>query len=231
MTAAWCGRQVAAYRRRARAVQNEAMTGSPERAHLDSAPHGDGRRWRLCFVCTGNICRSPMAEVVLGRLARDTVTADGRELAGLLDISSAGTGGWHAGEPMDPRARAALEQRGYEDHGHRARPFRTSWFASTDLVVCMDRGHQQTLLSLARRKAGDERYDPRLVMLRGFDARAGGAVDVPDPYYGEQADFESCLSLVESGCRGLVDHLVDHLAGLDLSTGATDGSDGAVSGT
>ncbi len=148
-----------------------------------------------------------MAEVVLRRLALDTPTADGAVLADFLDVSSAGTGGWHSGEPMDARARAALERRGYVDHGHRARAFETAWFASTDLIVCLDRGHQQTLLSLARGKAGDDRHDDRLVMLRGFDSGAGGAVDVPDPYYGEDADFESCLAMVESGCRGLVDHL------------------------
>jgi protein-tyrosine phosphatase len=162
---------------------------------------------RVCFVCTGNICRSPMADVVLRHLARDAPTADGAALVDRLDICSAGTGGWHAGEPMDPRARAVLERRGYVDHGHRARPFETKWFEGTDLIVCMDRGHQQTLLSLARGKAGDERYDERLVMLRRFDRQAGGAVDVPDPYYGDDAGFEACLALVESGCRGLVDHL------------------------
>jgi protein-tyrosine phosphatase len=150
-----------------------------------------------------------MADVVLRRLAWDASTADGLVLADVLDISSAGTGGWHAGEPMDPRALAALEGRGYADHGHRARPFERVWFESTDLIVCMDRGHQQTLLSLGRGMAGDDRYDGRLVMLRRFDGRAGGAVDVPDPYYGDDADFEACLAMVESGCRGLVDHLAD----------------------
>ena len=108
---------------------------------------------------------------------------------------------------MDPRARAALEGRGYADHGHRARAFESSWFGSTDLVVCMDRGHQQTLLGLARRWAGGDHYDERPVMLRGFDRRAGGAVDVPDPYYGDERDFETCLAMIESGCAGLVDHL------------------------
>jgi protein-tyrosine phosphatase len=77
----------------------------------------------------------------------------------------------------------------------------------------MDRGHQQTLLGLARKQAGDDRFEERLVMLRGFDARAGGAVDVPDPYYGGDADFETCLDMVESGCRGLVTELVGRIAG------------------
>jgi protein-tyrosine phosphatase len=169
----------------------------------------------VCFVCTGNICRSPMADAVLRKLALAAATADGKVLADHLAISSAGTGGWHAGEPMDPRARAALERRGYADHGHRAQQFESAWFDSTDLVVCLDRGHQQTLLSLARKNAGDDRYEERLVLLRQFDTRAGGAADVPDPYYGDDGDFESCLDMVESGCRGLVAHLVGRVGAID----------------
>ena len=109
---------------------------------------------------------------------------------------------------MDPRAHDALARRGYGDHGHRARSFETGWFDGTDLVVCMDRGHQQTLASLSRGRAGDDRYLERLVLLRSFDPRAGGAVDVPDPYYGDDADFASCLDMVEAGCRGLTSYLV-----------------------
>ena len=76
----------------------------------------------------------------------------------------------------------------------------------------MDRGHRQTLASMARAKAGDYRYDDVLVMMRSFDRRAGGDPDVPDPYYGDDSDFEHCLDLVEAGCQGLVDHLVATLA-------------------
>ena len=152
-----------------------------------------------------------MGAVVLTDLAGVTPVADGSVLGEHLAVSSAGTSGWHAGEPMDHRARSALERRGYVDHGHRAQSFASSSFATTDLVVCMDRGHQQTLLGLARKQAGDDRFGERLVMLRGFDARAGGAVDVPDPYYGDDADFEACLDMVEAGCRGLVVELVGRL--------------------
>ena len=164
---------------------------------------------QVVFVCTGNICRSPMGDVVLRHLAADRMLADGSALAGGVVVSSAGTGGWHAGEPMDPRARVALERRGYTDHGHRARAFETAWLPGADLVVCMDRGHRQTLSSMARARAGDYRFDDRLVMMRSFDPRAGGDIDVPDPYYGDAADFERCLDLVEAGCRGLVAHLAN----------------------
>jgi low molecular weight protein-tyrosine phosphatase len=166
---------------------------------------------RVCFVCTGNICRSPMGDVVLRQMAGTIELTDGTTLADRLVISSAGTGGWHVGEPMDPRARSALARRGFEDHGHRARSFETQWFEHLDLVVCMDRGHQQTLVSLSRGQAGDDRHLERLVMLRSFDPLSGGAVDVPDPYYGSDADFDACLAQIERGCQGLTEYLVARL--------------------
>ena len=161
----------------------------------------------ICFVYTGNICRSPLADVVLGRMARETVLADGSLLADHIQISSAGTGPWHAGEPMDPRAAAVLDQHGYQDHGHIARQFAVSWFDHEDLIVCLARRHQQTLRSLAVGRPMED----RLVLLRSYDRGAGGAVDIPDPYYGEAADFEECLILIEAGCRGLVLELVSRI--------------------
>jgi protein-tyrosine phosphatase len=162
---------------------------------------------RLLFVCTGNICRSPMAEVVLRSLAADSALRDGSVLGDRLVISSAGTTSWHEGEPMNPRARAALEARGYVGDGHVARAFETSWLESADLVVCLDRGHRQTLAGLGRAAAGDDRHEDRLVLLRSFDEHAGGAVDVPDPYNGDEIEFEACLDMVEEGCRGLATQL------------------------
>src|SRR5664280_1479567 len=142
-------------------ITRPSMTRPPDGAIAAAAASGD--RLVVCFVCTGNICRSPMADVVFRQLAADTAMADGTTLADRLAISSAGTGGWQQGEPMDPRARAALERRGYTDHGHRAQKFEARWFETTDLVVCLDRGHQQTLLSLGRGRAGDTRFDDLLV--------------------------------------------------------------------
>jgi protein-tyrosine phosphatase len=178
------------------------------RARPDDTADG---RLAVIFVCTGNICRSPMGDAVLRHLAADRALGDGSVLGDRLAVSSAGTGGWHVGEPMDPRASAALERRGYADQGHRARAFDTRWLPGVDLVVCMDRGHRQTLVSLGRAAVGDDRYDDRLVLMRSFGPRAGGDPDVPDPYYGDDADFERCLDLVEAGCRGLVEHLAGRL--------------------
>ena len=169
--------------------------------------------FRVVLVCTGNICRSPMGDVVLRHLAAARRLDDGSTLADRLEVSSAGTGGWHAGEPMDPRARASLERRGYSDHGHLARAFESAWIDRTDLVVCMDRGHRQTLVGLARARAGDDRHDDRFVLLRSFDGHRGGDPDVPDPYYGDDQGFDACLALVEAGCAGLVEHLATRLDG------------------
>jgi protein-tyrosine phosphatase len=192
----------AAYRDGDRTVHNGSMTTSPGPV-------------RVCFVCTGNICRSPMAEVVLRSMAEGTPLPDGSRLADHLEVSSAGTGGWHRGEPMDRRARAALVQRGYTDHGHRARQFRSDWFETTDLVVCLDRGHRQALVALAPAAGGDTRFDDRVVLLRAYEPGMVEAGDVPDPYYGDQEEFELCLDLVERGCGGLVGVLVDRVAGDD----------------
>jgi protein-tyrosine phosphatase len=167
---------------------------------------------RVCFVCTGNICRSPIAEVVLRSMAADTRLEGGGTLADHLVVDSAGTGNWHAGEPMDPRARDALARAGYVDPGHRARAFEAAWFDDLDLVVSLARNHQQTLVGLARRWAGGDDLRDRLVLLRAYDRRAGGSVDVPDPYYGDESDFEACLMMVEAACGGLVAELTARVA-------------------
>jgi protein-tyrosine phosphatase len=159
--------------------------------------------YAVCFVCTGNICRSPMAEVVLRSLMDDA------GLGSAVAVSSAGTGNWHEGEPMDPRAAAALRERGYDGRAHRARPFEARWFDDLDLVVALDRRHRQTLRGLGDRRGFDT--ESRLVLLRAFDAAASGAVDIPDPYYGDDQEFSRCLDLVEAGCRGLAGPLATAL--------------------
>ncbi len=162
--------------------------------------------YRLCFVCTGNICRSPMADVVLRQLAHAITMEDGSTLAAHIEVSSAGTGPWHEGEPMDPRTHRALEDEGFHDHGHVAHQFQQRWFGELDLVVALDRRHAETLRSLARRQRDD-----RIVMLRSFDRQSGGAVDVPDPYYGGREEFASCLAMIAAACRGLATALADLL--------------------
>jgi protein-tyrosine phosphatase len=165
-------------------------------------PLGDGP-YRIVFVCTGNICRSPMAEVVTRALAASTVLADGTSLADHLDVRSAGTGPWHEGEPMHPLAQTSLARAGYPDHTHVAHQVVTADLGNIDLLVGLDRRHQQTLRSLGA--------DPgRLALLRSFDPAAGAAADVPDPYYGDAAVFDDCRDMIAAGCAGLIASLTSN---------------------
>ncbi|MFJ8635030.1 low molecular weight protein-tyrosine-phosphatase [Streptomyces sp. NPDC093568] len=149
--------------------------------------------YRVCFVCTGNICRSPMAESVF----RARVEEAG--LDGLVEVDSAGTGGWHEGDPADPRTVSVLEEHGY-DGGHTARQFQPSWFARLDLVVALDSGHLKAL----RRLAPSPEDAAKVRLLRSYDPAAGDDLDVPDPYYGGREGFEDCLEMVEAASTGLL---------------------------
>ncbi|MFD4786672.1 low molecular weight protein-tyrosine-phosphatase [Streptomyces sp. NPDC058459] len=156
--------------------------------------------YRVCFVCTGNICRSPMAESVF----RARVTEAG--LDGLVEVDSAGTGDWHEGDDADPRTVSVLDEHGYGT-GHTARRFQASWFGRLDLVIALDTGHLKALRRLART---DE--DARKVrLLRSYDPAAGADLDVPDPYYGGRDGFEECLEMVEAASTGLLDSVREHL--------------------
>lgn len=148
------------------------------------------------MVCSGNICRSPMAEAVLRtRLAAAGV--DG------VEVDSFGTGSWHVGQAADRRARKALRSAGY-DISHTARMISVDELAERDLVVAMDRGHLDALRELAHRLD----HPPPIRLLSSF-ARGwpGDDEDVPDPYYGDAADYEHVLELVEAGADGLVAYL------------------------
>lgn len=160
------------------------------------------RPYAVCLVCTGNICRSPMAAAVLTELSSSRSVTGGGTLADLLTVTSAGTGGWHAGEPMDPRARTALAARGYRDYGHVAHRLAPAELDRLDLVVALDRGHAREVRRLG---------DVPVVLLRSFDPASGDAADVPDPYYGDDAAFANCLTVVEGACQGLAAHLAGHL--------------------
>ncbi|MFI8204512.1 low molecular weight protein-tyrosine-phosphatase [Streptomyces sp. NPDC085937] len=149
--------------------------------------------YRVCFVCTGNICRSPMAESVF----RARVAEAG--LGDRVEVDSAGTGGWHEGEGADPRTVAVLRDNGY-GAGHTARQFDPSWFARLDLVVALDAGHLRAL----RRLAPTERDAAKVRLLRSYDPGAGDDLDVPDPYYGDREGFEQCLEMVEEASDGLL---------------------------
>lgn len=150
---------------------------------------------KIVFVCTGNICRSPTAEGVF----RALVHADGLESE--IFVDSAGTHGYHVGEPPDPRTVEAAALRGYDISAQRARRFQRSDFEHFDLVVAMDRGHHDELTRLAPPARGE-----RLRLFLDF-APGTGRKDVPDPYYGGPDGFEHVLDLIEAGSRGLLRHV------------------------
>ncbi|MEV5812489.1 low molecular weight protein-tyrosine-phosphatase [Streptomyces mutabilis] len=150
--------------------------------------------YRVCFVCTGNICRSPMAEAVFHARVADA------GLDGLVEAGSAGTGGWHEGENADPRTMAVLAENGY-GLDHTARQFQPSWFSRLDLVIALDAGHLRAL----RRLAPTEQDADKVRLLRSYDPAADrGDLDVPDPYYGGVEGFEECLEMVEAASDGLL---------------------------
>lgn len=149
--------------------------------------------YRVCFVCTGNICRSPMAESVF----RARVEEAG--LDGLVEVDSAGTGGWHEGDGADPRTVAVLEEHGY-DSAHTARQFQASWFSRLDLVIALDSGHLKALRRLAPTPEDAE----KVRLLRSYDPAADDDLDVPDPYYGGTEGFQTVLEMVEAASDGLL---------------------------
>ncbi|NVB83122.1 MAG: low molecular weight phosphotyrosine protein phosphatase [Kofleriaceae bacterium] len=150
---------------------------------------------RICFVCLGNICRSPTAEGVFRKLAAEA------RLESKLVIDSAGTGSWHVGELPDSRSRAVAAKRGY-DLTHRARKFTREDFDRFDLVLAMDRANYDNLMQLARGRS----LVPSIRMLREFERGAPADAEVPDPYIGE-GGFEDVLDICERACRGLLEHV------------------------
>lgn len=151
-----------------------------------------GSPYRIVLVCLGNICRSPMADVVL----RQRVAEAG--LADRVEVISAGTADWHVGKPMDRRAAASLTAAGYDATRHRAQQFESVWLEEHDLVLAMDAQNLADVLDLAVSSDVD-----RVRLFRDFDPREPGG-EVPDPYYGGDEGFEEVLRMVERTCSALV---------------------------
>lgn len=164
-------------------------------------------RYRIVVVCLGNICRSPMAAAVLS----ERITRSG--LTRAVAVESAGTGGWHVGEPADYRAAAALSRAGYPT-AHSARQFHPSWFDHADLILGMDYQNVQDLRGIAP----DEDVAARVRVMRSFDPSLmylpedDPALAIPDPYFGEHADFDDVLAMIEAAADGVLDHVLLEIA-------------------
>jgi len=150
----------------------------------------------VCFVCLGNICRSPTAEGVMRHLVREA------GLEGAIRVDSAGTGGWHAGDSPDRRACAAGRRRGIEISGA-ARQFQRSDFAEFDYVVAMDGSNYDDLAELAPNAEAKK----KLHLLRSFDPAAPAGASVPDPYYGGVEGFDEVVELCIAACRPLLERI------------------------
>lgn len=144
----------------------------------------------VCFVCSGNICRSPMAAVVFRERLRRAGLAD------QVRVTSCGIGPWHVGEPADARALATLDAHGYRGK-HIAAQVDEEHLAA-DLLLAADAGHVRDL----RRKVDDP---ARVHLLREFDPSAPAGAEVPDPYYGGDDGFDEVLGMIERTVPGLLD--------------------------
>jgi protein-tyrosine-phosphatase len=150
---------------------------------------------RVATICTGNICRSPMAEVVLQQL----VSAD-PDLAGHVIVTSAGTANWHVGDEMDPRARQALARAGYTRAGSCALFASADFLNDQDVVVVMTREH---LMSVRERLTNPTTE----VLLWRQLIDPSSELDVADPYYGDDREFDDCLRVLDDGAHQLIGRL------------------------
>jgi protein-tyrosine phosphatase len=149
---------------------------------------------RVLFVCTGNICRSPLAEAVFKDLVRK------RGMGPPYEVDSAGTHGWHEGEPADARTIRVGTRHGL-DVDSTARALRDEDFERFDVLVAMDRGHLREMRSRCPRP-----LRRKLLLMPDYDP-LGEIQDVPDPYYGGAEGFEEVYRILDRCCRGLLDAL------------------------
>lgn len=157
--------------------------------------------YRIATVCTGNICRSPMAELALRR------AFDRAGLGQRVVVDSAGISDEEYGNPVDPRARRLLEREGLDTTGHHAQTFDPAWFSDHDLLLAMDLPHARSM----RRQAADDAARAKVRMYRSFDP---GLADSPeddqgiaDPWYGDTDGFEETWEMIEAALPGIVEHV------------------------
>lgn len=174
--------------------------------------------YRIITVCTGNICRSPMAALML----TEAFKAEG--LGHLVEVDSAGTTGYEVGHPIDPRAARVLTAQHIASEDHVAREWRREWFAERHLILALDVDHFGWL----QEGAPDQEALGKVRMLRSFDPAMAGrsSLDqgIEDPWYGGHTDFDNTWTLIKAAVPGIVQHvktaIAEHVEG-----GPLDGSD------
>ena len=153
----------------------------------------------VLFICLGNICRSPAAEGIMKSIVEK------RGLSDKYEIDSAGIGNWHVGQLPDSRMRRCGAQHGY-CFDSRARQFQQSDFQRFDTIVVMDNENYRAIISQASSQADKD----KVVRIADFLTSHIEYTTVPDPYYGDESDFELVITLLEDACQGLLDELESH---------------------
>lgn len=157
-------------------------------------PDSSSRR-RILFVCLGNICRSPAAEIIFRKQVADAGRAE------KFDIDSAGTIDHHQGAPPDPRMSEALRQKGFTIEG-RSRQIQPDDLLNFDLIVTMDESNLSDVLRLDKTGRLHSKIRPFVSFCRHHDD-----LRVPDPYYGGQRGFDHVIRMLEDGCEGILESL------------------------
>ena len=150
----------------------------------------------ILFVCLGNICRSPLAEGVFRTVAQERFLDSG------MTIDSAGTGGWHAGSPPDPRSVAIARSYGIDISGQKARRISRQDFENFDLILGMDLSNVADLRAAAPTPRAD-----RIHLFHEF--ATGRALEVPDPYCGGADGFDGVYRMIRDAAESLADRLAD----------------------
>ncbi|WP_394940180.1 low molecular weight protein-tyrosine-phosphatase [Psychromicrobium sp. YIM B11713] len=160
--------------------------------------------YRIIAVCTGNICRSPMAELMIKQALQQHFSESA------VELDSAGTTSGEQGNPIDPRAASVLRRHGISESGqHRARKIRTEDLQRNDLVLALDTDHAAWL-----RRQCSPQDSSKIHLLREFDPQAApDEWGIADPWYGELADFEQCYQLIAAALPGIVEQVRCSVAG------------------
>ena len=159
---------------------------------------------KVLFVCLGNICRSPTAHGVFLRKLEQYQTAEGRCLADLVEVDSAGTSDWHIGKSPDMRSQKAARKRDYDLSTLRARQVADADFEHFDYILAMDQANLQALQDRCPRP-----YRSKLALF--LDFAEGPELEVPDPYFGGEDGFNQVLDLIEAASEGLIRQLINRI--------------------